>query len=179
MKYFSNEWHTLINNFVFGGIVAIKVNDDVGPYFQMQKGLRQVHPLSPMLFNMVVDMLGIIIEGTKVEVKIEEVLSHLLDGGLSILQYADDMILLWNMILRKQESKINLITFVLKIQDEADMYAELFGCDLGQYLGIRIHYRGPGMPNGNTSRIGYKSVLVVGKKNYYPWEEDLFSLIQH
>jgi hypothetical protein len=31
-----------------------------------------------------VDMLGIIIERTKVEVKIEEVVPHLLDGGLSI-----------------------------------------------------------------------------------------------
>jgi hypothetical protein len=33
MKGFSDEWHALINSFVSGGSVAIKVNDDVGRYF--------------------------------------------------------------------------------------------------------------------------------------------------
>jgi mannosylglycoprotein endo-beta-mannosidase len=37
-KGFSDEWRALINNFVFGGSVAIKVNDDVGRYFQTKKG---------------------------------------------------------------------------------------------------------------------------------------------
>ena len=62
MKGFSDEWHALIYNFVFGGSVAIKVNDDVGRYFQTKKGLRQADPLSPILFNIVVDMLAVIIE---------------------------------------------------------------------------------------------------------------------
>jgi hypothetical protein len=34
MKGFSEEWCALIRNFVSGGSVAIKVNDEVGPYFQ-------------------------------------------------------------------------------------------------------------------------------------------------
>jgi hypothetical protein len=33
MKGFSDEWRALINSFVSGGSVAIKVNDDVGKYF--------------------------------------------------------------------------------------------------------------------------------------------------
>jgi hypothetical protein len=33
MKGFSNEWRALINSFVSGGSVAIKVNDDIGKYF--------------------------------------------------------------------------------------------------------------------------------------------------
>jgi hypothetical protein len=37
MKGFSEEWRALINNFVFGGSVAIKVNDDIGRYFQTKK----------------------------------------------------------------------------------------------------------------------------------------------
>jgi hypothetical protein len=39
--------------------VRIKVNDDVGPYIQMHKGLRD--PLSPILFKLATDMLAILI----------------------------------------------------------------------------------------------------------------------
>ena len=93
MKGFSPEWRALIRNFVQGGSVAIKVNDDMGHYFQTKKGLRQGDPLSPMLFNIVVDMLAILIERAKNDGQIAGVVPHLVDGGLSILQYADDTIL--------------------------------------------------------------------------------------
>jgi hypothetical protein len=69
--------------------VAIKVNDDVGQYFQT----RARDPLSSMLFNIVADILAIMIERTKVDGLIEGVLLYLVDGGLSIHQYADDTIL--------------------------------------------------------------------------------------
>jgi hypothetical protein len=72
MKGFSEEWRTLINNFVFTGSVAIKVNDDIDKYIQTKKkGLRQGDPLSPMLFSIVVDMLTIIIERAKIDGQIE------------------------------------------------------------------------------------------------------------
>ena len=51
MKGFSDEWRAMIHNFISVGSVAIKVNDDVGRYFQTRKGLRQGDPLSPILFN--------------------------------------------------------------------------------------------------------------------------------
>jgi hypothetical protein len=46
---------------VSGGHVRMKVNDDVDPYFQMHIGLCQGDPLSPILFNLAVDMLSILI----------------------------------------------------------------------------------------------------------------------
>jgi hypothetical protein len=46
-----------------------------------------------MLFNIVADMLAIIIERAKIDGQIEGVVPHLVDGGLSILQYANDTIL--------------------------------------------------------------------------------------
>ena len=93
MKGFSEEWCTWIRNFVTGGSVAINVNNNIGHYFQKKKGLRQGDPLSPILFNIVADMLAVLIDRAKLDGQVEGVIPHLVDGGLSILQYADDTIL--------------------------------------------------------------------------------------
>jgi retron-type reverse transcriptase len=45
--------------------VSIKVNNQVGKNFQTCKGVRQGDPLSPILFNIVVDMLAILINRAK------------------------------------------------------------------------------------------------------------------
>jgi hypothetical protein len=149
MKGFSVEWRALINSFVSGGSVAIKVNDDVGKYFQTLKGLRQGDPLSPMLFNIVADMLAIMIERAKMDGLIEGVVPHLVDGGLSILQYADDTILFMEHdLLKATNLKLIISAFEqlsgLKInfhkselfcfgeaQNEVYAYTELFGCGRG------------------------------------------------
>jgi hypothetical protein len=57
-----------------------------------------------MLFNIVADMLSIMIEHAKNDGLIEEVIPHLVDGGLSILQYADDMILFTEHDLEKAKN---------------------------------------------------------------------------
>lgn len=57
-----------------------------------------------MLFNIIADMLAVMIERAKSDGQIEGVIHHLVNGGLSILQYGDDMILFWNMISKKRES---------------------------------------------------------------------------
>ena len=101
MKGFSAEWCAMVHSFVSGGSVAIKVNDDVGHYFQTKKGLRQGDSVSPMLFNIVADMLAVMIERAKVDGQIDGVVNHLVDGGLSILQYADDTILFMDHDLEK------------------------------------------------------------------------------
>jgi hypothetical protein len=80
---------------VSGGSVDIKINDDVGRYFQTLKSLQQGDPLSPMIFNIVADMLAITIEHAKVDVLIKGVVPHLVDGGPFILQYVDDTILFY------------------------------------------------------------------------------------
>ena len=65
MKWFSGRWCTWIENFVNGGIVGIQINDDIGHYFQTKNGLRQRDPMSPVLFNIVADMLSILIKRAK------------------------------------------------------------------------------------------------------------------
>jgi hypothetical protein len=41
MKGFSHKWCDLVKKFVEGESVRIRVNDDIGHYFQTRKGLRQ------------------------------------------------------------------------------------------------------------------------------------------
>jgi hypothetical protein len=65
MKGFSPLWCKWIHQFVSGGSVAVKVHNDVGGYFQTKKGLRQGDPLSPILFNLVADMLDLFITRAK------------------------------------------------------------------------------------------------------------------
>jgi len=67
MKGFSQKWCEWIGAFIQGGHVGIKINDQIGQNFQTLKGLRQDDPLSPILFNIVVDMLAILINKGKDE----------------------------------------------------------------------------------------------------------------
>ena len=93
MKGFSSKWIEWIKSFISGGSVAVNINDEVGPYFQTKKGVRQGDPLSPILFNIVSDMLTLFINRAKAEDQLSGVVPHLIEGGLSILQYVDDTIL--------------------------------------------------------------------------------------
>ena len=93
MKGFPDKWCKWIETFVSRGSVGIKINDDVGKFFQTKKGLRQGDPLSPLLFNLVADMLAIMIARAKQAGQVSGLIPHLIDDGISILQYADDTII--------------------------------------------------------------------------------------
>ena len=93
MKGFDEAWRRQVESFTQKGSVGIKVNDDIGHYFQTHKGLRQGDPMSPILFNIVVDMLAILIGRAKEHGQVGGLIPHLVDGGVSILQYADDTII--------------------------------------------------------------------------------------
>jgi hypothetical protein len=93
MKDFSPKWCQWVASFMEGGHVGTKFNDQVRKKIQTKKGVRQGDPLSLILFNIVVDILVVLIKKAKTEGQIEGVIPHLVDDGLSILQYAYDMIL--------------------------------------------------------------------------------------
>jgi hypothetical protein len=61
MKGFSPTWCEWIFKVMTRESVAIKVNDNLGHYFQTRKEVRLGDPLSPILLNIVVDMLAILI----------------------------------------------------------------------------------------------------------------------
>jgi hypothetical protein len=56
-----------------------------------------------MIFNRVADMLAIMIERAKFDGQIKRVISYLIDGGLSIFQFADDTILFMEHDLKKRK----------------------------------------------------------------------------
>ena len=90
---FDDLWRKYIESFVQKGSVRIKVNDDIGHYFQTHKGLRQGDPMSPILFNIVADMLAVLLGRAKEKGQVGGLIAHLVDGGVSILQHANDTIL--------------------------------------------------------------------------------------
>jgi len=163
MKGFSPKWCRWVQNMVTGGSVGIKVNDDVGPFFQTKRGLRQGDPMSPILFNIVADMLALLIDRAKVDGQIRGVIPHLVDDGLSILQYTDDTIIFLDHDPEQAKNlKLLLCAFEqlsgLKInfhkseifcygmaKEMEQYYTTLFGCNAGvypfRYLGIPMHHR--------------------------------------
>ena len=119
--------------------------------------------MSPIMFNIVVDMLTILIGRAKDARQVGSLVPHLVDGGVSVLQYADDTIIFMEHDLAKARNmKLVLCLFEqlsgLKInfhkselfcfgraKEEQDTYRQLFGCELCSlpfsYLVIPIHHR--------------------------------------
>ncbi|WVZ52923.1 hypothetical protein U9M48_003922 [Paspalum notatum var. saurae] len=234
MKGFLAKWCSWVQSFVQPGNVGVKVNDQVGSYFQTKKGVHQGYPearerwkleeavragspepyppksadpgtpeaeppveasnslsrrqdddlrdttrgeregrvsslgldlllISRGCYNIVVDMLAIMINRAKDAGQIEGLIPHLVQDGLSILQYADDtVIFLEHDIERAKNLKLLLCAFEqlsgLKInfhkseifyfgqaKQQEEAYSHLFGCSLGsfpfRYLGIPMHFR--------------------------------------
>jgi hypothetical protein len=102
MKGFAPQWCKLVEQFIQGGSVGIKVNDDIGHYFQTRKGMCQGDPLSPMLFNIIADMLAILIARAKEDGQIGSLIPHLVEGGYLFCSMLMTQLFSWSMILRKQ-----------------------------------------------------------------------------
>jgi hypothetical protein len=135
----------------------------MGRYFQIKKDLRQGDPLSPLLFNLVADMLTLLITRAKEDGEIRGLVPHLVDDRISILQYADDRILFMEHDLEQAANmkpllcafeqllglKTNFHKSELFCYGEAQQmeghYTNLFVCGLGQYpflyLGIPMHHK--------------------------------------
>ena len=63
MEGFDSKWCDRITNLVQFGSVGIRVNDDIGHHFEIFIRERQRDLWSPIHFNIVVDMLVILIAG--------------------------------------------------------------------------------------------------------------------
>jgi hypothetical protein len=67
------------------GQTAINVNGEVGPYFRNARGVRKGDPISPILFDFMVDALAAMLARENVAGHIQGVVSHLIPGGVTHL----------------------------------------------------------------------------------------------
>ncbi|WVZ88936.1 LOW QUALITY PROTEIN: hypothetical protein U9M48_035403, partial [Paspalum notatum var. saurae] len=149
-----SKWISWIETFISSGTVAVNINDDVRHYFQTKKeDSTRISITSLVQYYADQNWRGSLRQSSP----------HLVDGGLSILQNADDIILfMYHDPNKAHNMKLLLFAFEqalgLKInfhkselfcfgdaQDKVELYIELFGCKARNfpinYLGIPIHFR--------------------------------------
>jgi hypothetical protein len=141
-------------------------------------------------------MLTILIKWAKLNGQIQGVVLHLVDNGLSILQYADDTLIFMGDNLDKAKNlKLLLCAFEqlsgLNINfhkseifyfDEArnfeNIYSQLFECQVGaypfKYLGIPMHYKRLNNIDWKELEQRIEKNSTVEKVNYYQLVVDWF-----
>jgi hypothetical protein len=94
---------------VTGAQTAIAINGEIGPFFRNKRGVCQGNPISPLFFNFMADVLSSMIDVASRVGHIKGVVSHLIQGGVTHLQYADDAILL----LELEDNSLANLKFLL------------------------------------------------------------------
>jgi len=111
--YFWCKW---VQAFAQVGHVGIKVNEYEFIFPNKKRGLRQGDPLSSILFNIVADMLAIIISRAKDAGQVKGVVPHLVEDGLSILQYGDDSVIFMDHDIEKAKNMKQLLCIFIRVK---------------------------------------------------------------
>jgi hypothetical protein len=159
---FGKNFQRMIKQITSRGSVGVKLNGLESNFFLTGKGLRQGDPSSPILFDMVVDVLTRMLMKAASGNLISGLCPDLCPGGVISLQYADDTILFLDNDVEKAKnlrktlvcfeqvsgmrinySKSELIPINMD-QAEAQPFVDVFSCNSGvfpiKYLGIPLHY---------------------------------------
>jgi hypothetical protein len=72
------------------------MNDEISQYFRPGKGLRQGDPLSPLLFNLVIDVFSRMLVKAARRGYVSGFMNSLSEEGVISLQYADDTLIFLN-----------------------------------------------------------------------------------
>jgi hypothetical protein len=151
--------------------------------------LRQGDPFSPILFNLVADMLVVLIERSKNLGFVDGLVPHLVEDGLSILQYDDTILFLDDNLEKAKGLKLVLSAFkklsCIKInfhkselfcfgetRDRSEEYVELFGCKEGEFP---FRYLGISMSPRRLSNKDWRAVEKRFQKKLSSWKGKLLS----
>jgi hypothetical protein len=153
--------------------------------FWHKRGVRQGDPISPLLFDFIVDVLAMILSKASEAGHIQGVIPHLIPGGITHLQYADDtMILLENTDQGLVNLKFLLICFELlsgmKInyhksevivlgvdQQEQARVANLLNCQQGSFP---FRYLGFPISDKKLTIADLEPVVATVGKRVEPWQ---------
>lgn len=160
MKKSPHKWNDWIMKTISSGRVAVKVNGEICPYFRTHQGLRQGDPLSPLLFDLVVDVLAILVGRAVDQGLLTGLAKDQAEGDVVVLQYADDTILLFQDDLEQARNlkrilgmfeimsglKVNFhkseVVCVWMEEERIKLFQEIFTCGRGKfpikYLGIPV-----------------------------------------
>ena len=93
IRGFGKTWCSWMEKILHNGTVSVKLNNTSGPYFQSHKGVHQGDPYSPFPFNLAVEALSKMVTNAQKENMITGLAPDLIEGGVAILQYADDTLI--------------------------------------------------------------------------------------
>jgi hypothetical protein len=127
-------------------------------------------------------MLAILINRAKNEGQFNCVVPHLVDGDLSILQYADNTIIFPDhdmssaRILKQLLCAFELLSGLFcfgETKEMQDLYSSIFGCQCGtypfKYLGITMHHK-------KLSNNDWKIIEQRIEKKLSSWKGSIFLL---
>jgi hypothetical protein len=80
---FPQSWIDQVMCTVQGGKVCVNIIGDRTTYFNTYQELRQGDPLSPILFNIIVETLATLMRKTAGQGKIKGVLTHMIPEGIT------------------------------------------------------------------------------------------------
>jgi hypothetical protein len=90
---FGHKWIGWVMSLIQEGSMCIRVDNENRQFFKPGKGLRQSDPLSPLLFNLVVDIFTRMLMKAANKEYAKDFMNNVFPVGVLSLQYADDTLL--------------------------------------------------------------------------------------
>ncbi|WVZ61434.1 hypothetical protein U9M48_011304 [Paspalum notatum var. saurae] len=190
VKRFSPTWCAWVKSLVEGGSLGVVLNGEDNNFFKARKGLRQGDPISPLLFNLVVDSLTRMLLKAARSSLVKGLLTNFIEQGIISLQYADDTILfsildkshlvnlkcilvLFERIsgMRINFHKSEIVTLNVG-SEKTHGVSHLLGCSIGnfplKYLGVPLHFE-------KLSREDSQPLVDTMMKRIVGWRGKLLS----
>jgi hypothetical protein len=131
-------------NTIQGGKACINIDGERSQYSNTYQSLRQGDLISPVMFNVVAEVLATLMKKAASQGKVKGVLTHILPHEITHIQYIDDIIL---MMAGGDQSITNMefMLYYIFRTHELDKYriANMLNCKLGEipmkYLGIPLN----------------------------------------
>ncbi|XP_020266417.1 uncharacterized protein LOC109841906 [Asparagus officinalis] len=154
---FGQRWCSWIYNIISTSSCAVLINGSPSKSFKCKRGLKQGDHLSPLLFNIVADVLCKMIrhnveEGLLSNLGIKEPLNQ-----IRSLQFADDTLL----FVRSTKNDISILKAILYIFEDISWLGINFSKSSLIYFG-KLHNRGQVLASSMNCKLDYLPIKYLG-----------------